>query len=382
MSLITKPSQHQVVQIGTPKEKAILSKSQKEFNRLIRKIEKLSSELHDLREATQHIQLRIQRDYRPLVEQYAQYRADMVRVFDRAYENKDFSKTEKKKLADLILNVAFELIDQYGIDDLKPIYDKYDTNGFDKTNTESDELTADLMKEMMSNMFGIQFDETVDLSDPQKMTAYVQEQLAQRESAEAERQQQATEQRNKKPKSEKQQAREAKKQVDERNITKAVRTLYMDLVKAFHPDREPDEAEKQRKTEVMHRVTDAYEKSDLLALLRLQLEFEHIDQTHLENLAEEQLKYYNKILKQQSEELDNEFFTLQNELAAMTGRPSFAVSSPIALEFSLNSDIAQMKRDIKQIKSDVKAFADPGLLKKWLKTYRIQKPDDLSFFDF
>ncbi|MBD2756407.1 hypothetical protein IC230_26170 [Spirosoma sp. BT704] len=379
---MTKPSQHQVVQIGTPKEKAILSKSQKEFNRLIRKIEKLSSELHDLREATQHIQLRIQRDYRPLVEQYAQYRADMVRVFDRAYENKDFSKTEKKKLADLILNVAFELIDQYGIDDLKPIYDKYDTNGFDKTNTESDELTADLMKEMMSNMFGIQFDETVDLSDPQKMTAYVQEQLAQRESAEAERQQQATEQRNKKPKSEKQQAREAKKQVDERNITKAVRTLYMDLVKAFHPDREPDEAEKQRKTEVMHRVTDAYEKSDLLALLRLQLEFEHIDQTHLENLAEEQLKYYNKILKQQSEELDNEFFTLQNELAAMTGRPSFAVSSPIALEFSLNSDIAQMKRDIKQIKSDVKAFADPGLLKKWLKTYRIQKPDDLSFFDF
>ena len=381
MSLITKPSQHQIVQICTPKEKAILSKSQKEFNRLIQKIEKLSSELQDLREATQHIQVRIQRDYRPLVEQYAQYRADMVRVFDRAYENRDFSKTEKKKLADLILNVAFELIDQYGIDDLKPIYDKYDTNGFDKTNTESDELTADLMKEMMSSMFGIQFDENADVSDPKKMTAYVQEQLAQREAAEAERQQQAAEQRSKKPKSEKQQAREAKKQVEERNITKAVRTLYMDLVKAFHPDREPDEAEKLRKTEVMHRVTDAYEKSDLLALLRLQLEFEHIDQTHLENLAEEQLKYYNKILKQQSEELDNEFVTLQNELAAMTGRPSFAISSPIALEFSLNSDIAQMKRDIKQIKSDVKAFADPDLLKKWLKTYRIQKQDNLPFFD-
>lgn len=131
----------------------------------------------------------------------------------------------------------------------------------------------------------------------------------------------------------------------------------------------------------MHRVTDAYEKSDLLALLRLQLEFERIDQTHLENLAEEQLKYYNKILRQQAQELDDEFFALQNELAALTGKPAFAVNSPIALEFSLNSDIAALKRDIKQIKADVKAFADPRILKQWLKTYRIQKPDDFTFFD-
>ncbi len=379
---MAKSSQHHIVQIGTTKEKVVLSKSQKEFNRLIRKIEKLTNDLLSLREAAQHVQQRIQRDYRPLVEQYSQFRADLVRLFDRAHASKDYSKTEKKKLADLILNMAFELIDTHGITDLKPIYDKYDADGFDKTNAESDELTADLMKEMMGTMFGIEFDEDVDVSDPQKMTAYVQEKMAQREAAEVNRQQQATERKAKKPKSEKQQAREAKKQAEEQNITRAVRSLYMDLVKAFHPDREPDEAEKQRKTEVMQRVTEAYEKGDLLALLRLQLEFEHIDQTHLETLAEEQLSYYNKILKQQAGELDEEFFSLQNELAAMTGRPSFAVSSPIALEFSLNSDIAQMKREIKQIKADVKAFSDPSRLKQWLKTYRIQKPDDLSFFDF
>lgn len=378
---MAKETQYQIVQIGTPKEKAVLSKSQKEFNRLIRKIEKLTGDLHVLQEASRHVQQRVQRDYRPLVEQYARFRADLVRLFDRAHASKDYSKSEKKKLVDLIQQMAFELIDTYGITDLKPIYDQYDADGFDKTNAESDQVTADLMKEMMSSMFGIQFDENADVSDPQKMNAYVQEHLAQREMAAAERQQQAAERRAKKPKSAKQQEREAKKQVEERNITRAVRTLYMDLVKAFHPDREPDEAEKQRKTEIMHRVTEAYEKSDLLALLRLQLELEHIDQTHLENLAEEQLKYYNKILKQQAEELDGDFSQLQNELAAMTGKPAFAVNLPIALEFSLNSDIAQMKRNIKQVKADVKAFADPTHLKQWLKSYRIQKPDDLSFFD-
>ena len=374
--------QQHIVRIGTDKEKTVLSKSQKEFNRLIRKIEMLAIDLHNLRESAQHIQLRVQKEYRPLVEQYSQFRVDMVRVFDRAYESKDYTKAEKKKLVDLIRNVAFELIDEHGIDELKPIYDKYDTQGFDKTNAESDQQTAELMKEMMSSMFGIDFDEDVDVSDPQKMTAYVQEKMAQREAANAKRQQQTAERNAKKPKSEKQQEREAKKEAEARNITKAVRTLYMDLVKAFHPDREPDEAEKLRKTEVMHRVTDAYEKGDLLALLRLQLEFERIDQTHLENLAEEQLKYYNKILRQQAQELDEEVVALQNQLAAMTGKPAFAVNSPIALEFSLNSDIAQLKRDIKQIKADVKAFADPRILKQWLKSYRIQKPDEFSFFDF
>ncbi|GAB4047556.1 hypothetical protein [Spirosoma litoris] len=378
--MATQPQQH-IIQIGTKKQQAILSKSQKEFNRLIKKIETLGQSLHSLREAAQHIQQRVQTDYRPLLEQYSRFRADLVRVFDRAYERKEFTKTEKKKLVDLIQKMAFELIDVHGLDELKPIYDKYDSDGFDQTNAESDQQTADLMKEMMGSMFGIQFEDDVDVSDPQKMTAYVQEQLAQREAAEAERRQQAADRKAKKPKTEKQQEREAKKLAEERNITKAVRTLYLDLVKAFHPDREPDEAEKARKTEIMHRVTEAYEKSDLLALLRLQLEFEHIDQSHLENLAEEQLKYYNKILRQQAQELDDEFFALQNDLSAMTGKPAFAVNSPIALEFSLNSDIAQLKRDIKQIKADLKALAEPAVLKQWLKTYRIQKPDEFSFFD-
>ncbi|MVM40773.1 hypothetical protein GO730_28890 [Spirosoma sp. HMF3257] len=378
--MATQPQQH-IIQIGTKKQQAVLSKPQKEFNRLIRKIETLGQSLHDLREAAQHIQQRVQTDYRPLLEQYSRFRADMVRIFDRAYEQKEYTKTEKKKLVDLIQKIAFELIDTQGMDDLKPIYDKYDPDGFDQTNAESDQQTADLMREMMESMFGIQFEEGVDVSDPQKMTAYVQEQLAQREAAETERRQQTAERKAQKPKTEKQQEREAKKLAEERNITKAVRTLYLDLVKAFHPDREPDDAEKERKTEIMHRVTEAYEKSDLLALLRLQLEFEHIDQSHLESLAEEQLKYYNKILRQQAQELDDAFFTLQNDLAAMTGKPAFAVSSPIALEFSLNSDIAQLKRDIKQIKADVKAFAEPAILKQWLKTYRIPKPDEFSFFD-
>jgi hypothetical protein len=288
----------QVVRIPTPgPDKAPLSKAQKEFNRLTKKIGELETELSGFRTAATNIQQRIQTEYAPLLRDYNEHRANLVRVFDRAHDRPDTTKTERKKLADLIINLAYDLISQHGMDDIKPIFDKYDTDGFDATDAEADEQVSEVMKEMVASMYGIKFDENVDVSTQEKFTAYVEEQLKARRADDQERLQQAEERKARKPKSAKQQEREAKKQVEEHNITKAVRTLYMDLVKAFHPDREPDEAEKARKTGIMQRITEAYEKSDLLALFRLQLEYNRIDQTHLERLAEDQLKYYNKIIR-------------------------------------------------------------------------------------
>ncbi|AKD57507.1 hypothetical protein [Spirosoma radiotolerans] len=335
------PAQYHVVRIGTGTEP--LSKSQKEFNRLTQKIEQLTTELHELRGVSDHIQQRVQTDYHPLIDQYSRLQADLVRLFDRAYASEETTKTERKKLAELIRSMASDLISVHGIDSLKLIYDKYNLPEFS-----NDQELANT---------GEAYSGTND---------DVEEYITQQEAAEAERQRQ----RANKPKSAKQLEREAKKRADEQKTTKAVRTLYMDLVKAFHPDREPDEAEKVRKTEIMHRVIAAYETSDLLALFRLQLEFERIDQAHLEALAEDQLTYYNKILRQQAHELEAECLALRKELAAMTGKSTFAAGSLVGFEFSLNSDIAQLKRDIKQLKQDVKALASLSVLKQWLKGYR------------
>ncbi|GAB3772650.1 J domain-containing protein [Spirosoma horti] len=335
------PAQYQVVRIGTGTEP--LSKSQKEFNRLTQKIEQLTTELHELRGVSEHIQQRVQADYHPLIDQYSRLQADLVRLFDRAYGNEETTKAEKKKLAELIRSMASDLISVHGMDSLRVIYDKYTSPEFSN-------------EQELANK-GEAYTGTND---------DVEEYILQQEAAEAERQRQRANQ----PKSAKQLEREAKKRADEQKTTKAVRTLYMDLVKAFHPDREPDEAEKLRKTEIMHRVIAAYEKSDLLALFRLQLEFERIDQTHLEALAEDQLTYYNKILRQQAQELETDLLTLQKQLTALTGKSTVTAGSLVGFEFSLNSDIAQLKRDIKQSKQDLKALASVSILKQWLKGYR------------
>ncbi len=370
------PQSQQLVRITTPdKTSTPLSKAQKEFNRLTKRIGELEIEIKSFRETVETIQQRINVEYRPLLTDYNRHRADLVRVFDHAYDRPEATKTEKKKLAHLITDLAYELIDMHGMDEMKPIFDKYDEDGFDETTAETDGLVSEVMKDMVSSMYGITFDPDVDVSTQEKFEAYVQEQLQSRQAEHQQQRQQTEEKKVKKPKTAKQQEREAKKQLEERNITKAVRTLYMDLVKAFHPDREPDEAEKKRKTAVMQRITEAYEKSDLLALFRLQLEFNRIDQQHLETLADDQLKYYNKILKQQAVELGDELHEMRHHLSAMLGKP-LMFTTTFGLEYSFNNDLRELKSGIKAVKREVKDLRDPAMLKAWLKAYKIPKAND------
>ncbi|MEZ0486449.1 hypothetical protein [Fibrella aquatica] len=374
-----KPEQH-LVRINS--EKAVpLSKNQKVFNRLSKRIadqEKLISELNI---AIEKGRGRIQTDLLPLHTQFDKLRVDMVKLFDQMNTRHQFTKAERKKLTHLITEMSYELI-QKGYDELVDIHDRYDEGGFEAAMSEAEEQSAISIKLMAELMFGIKFDPELDWSDPEKIRAHIDEQLRERTQAEQQRQQEAAEKQASRPKSEKQQIREAKKQAEEQNITKAVRALYMDLVKAFHPDREPDEAEKVRKTTIMQRVTAAYEKSDLMALFRLQLEFERIDQAHLEKLADTQLQYYNKILKQQVEELDGQLFQIEREMESMTGGSTYGFSSAIGLDYAINADIKSMKGAVKALKADLKTLTDAAYLKAWLKTYRIPRESDFPPVDF
>ncbi len=352
----------------------LLSKAQKEFNRLTKRIAKLEQDVHDFREAATRLRQRVQNEYRPLQGRHNDGRAALVRVFDRALEAYKLTKGERNKIVDLIVNGCYDLLER-GYADLQPIFDKYAPPPESKQEeAEAERQTSEAMKQLFAMRFGIEFDPAVDVSTREKFRAYVDEQMAAREAGFAEQQQQQAERRAQRPKTARQQAAEAKKQAEERNITKAVRTLYMDLVKALHPDLEPDEAEKTRKTVLLQKVTTAYQDNELLTLLRLQLELQRIDQTHLENLAEDQLRYYNKLLREQARELDEALYQEQMDLSGFTGQPFYALSTPAAMEYDFKRQKAQLEAKIKQLAAEVLAFEhDPAALKAWLKTYRVPK---------
>lgn len=367
--------------IQITKEKAEQSKVQKDFNRLIKKIEKLEQEIAEYRAGLDEVNQRLQGTLTPARKEYYVQKAELVKCFDRAYDSGYFKKREQKKLTYLICELAYDVIEYGGMEELIPIYDKYNETSYEEENEQANELAAEQLKGIFS-MFGIEFDDDVDTKNPEVFQEQMAKKLAEKQEKYDSEQRQAEERKDKRPKSKKQQEKEEKKELEARNVTKSVRTIYMDLVKAFHPDREPNEEERERKTQIMQRVTEAYEKNDLLGLLRLQLEFDRIDQNHIENIAESHLKNYNKLLREQAEELSYQLENMVSQVAQMSGKPDYIVSNIHRLRLSLEQDIKEFKSAAKSIKNDVKVFGSQLFLKEFLKSYKIPKAEkDIDFFE-
>ncbi|EQD77909.1 heat shock protein DnaJ domain-containing protein [mine drainage metagenome] len=117
----------------------------------------------------------------------------------------------------------------------------------------------------------------------------------------------------------------------------------------------------------MQRVNEAYEKRNLLQLLKLQLELEHIDQTTVNNISEDRLKHYNKILKEQLAKLEQEIFHVEGGFMAQFGINPFDRVSPGTIMRDLATEIVGIQHTILDLKKDVIAFEDIKKVKVWLK---------------
>ncbi len=342
-----------VLRIGN--SKTDLNKRQKEFNRLTEKIEQLDLLIPELKEAYDQILERIPKELNPLVREYQTYRVEMVHIMDRTYSADLFRKIYQDKLAYLITETSFDLIVNHGFEELRPIFDRYSDVDFDSAlaeyrqrNEKIEEPTA-LIEENALSL--VDFHE---LDEEQKQRL-----------KEEQRFQRAKEQ--------------GKLNIEKQKTTRSVRMVYMDLVKAFHPDRETNEAEKVRKTGIMQQVTTAYQENNLMDLLKLQIELERIDQDHLENLGKDQLTYYNKVLQQQVEDLELEKEQIQQQIAAVTGLLPKHINSLTTAIVKFNTNINEVKAEIKDIKNTLKIWGVPSRLKAFLKTYQI--PTETEFDD-
>jgi hypothetical protein len=312
---------------------------------------------------------------------YNAHRTELAHLLDSAYEDALFKKTDKAKIKHLIVEITSDLIAAYGEEDMKELHDKYSDLAFDAGQQEADMAAGEMMKSMLQGVFGMDLGDDADFSSPDKIEAALQE-IHQRE---AENQRQAEERRAKRKKTAKQLEKEARRQQEEQNVGKSIQEVFRKLAAALHPDREPDLQERERKTAIMQRVNAAYAKKDLLQLLELQLEAEQIDQTHLNNIAEERLKYFNKILKEQLEELRQEIAEIEYPFKLQLHLSPYAPLPPRGLMQYLERDMQNLRHNISNIKRDIRTFQNSAALKAWLKGFKIPKKpgiDDLFFGDF
>ena len=233
-----------------------------------------------------------------------------------------------------------------------------DAASFDKSLSK---VERGLIAELMVELTGGQDAEPDDAERPARHSGSDEARRAPDESAPWQR------------KSAKQRAREASQQAEAQLANQSIREVYRKLASALHPDRETDPVERARKTGLMQRANQAYATNNLLKLLELQLELEHIDQATIDSLGEDRLRHYNKVLAGQVLDLEQEIQRIEDGFRAQFGLAPSAAVAPGTILRTLARQMAEVQRGIDDLKSDLRACRDIKGLKAWLKELRQQR---------
>ena len=348
--------------------------AQKKFNTIMKRINKQKQALEAWKELLPRYRQEYQAMMSPLEQTFTQGQEQIVLALDNAYKNEKLTDNQKDKVCDLIGRICGHLIEVYQCEDLKPLYNFYANTDYDQEEEEAKAEYFSNLKAAMKQDFGVEMEDAE--FTPEGMAGIRErlfEKLEQEQAAEEAR-------RAKRKKSAKQLAKEEREQKESEELGKSIQTIYRQLVTVLHPDREPDEQERVRKTELMQQVTVAYENKDLLKLLELQLALEQIDQAHLSNLAEERLKYFNRILKDQLDELEQEVFHYEQQAAQLVNLGIPMGITPQQVPMLIKQEVASFKRQVDQLQLDVQAMQELRSLKAWLNNYKIPQP--VQYFTF
>jgi hypothetical protein len=150
----------------------------------------------------------------------------------------------------------------------------------------------------------------------------------------------------------------------------AIRTIFRQLASALHPDREPDEQERLRKTALMSEVNAAYEKNDLTTLLRLQMLVTQLNPKNTSGTArmtDDKLIAMSLLLKEQVAALEDDLDQLESRLSRELCVPVRADVDEAALSESLQRIQADQRHSADSLAADLRRIQNDAELKRWLK---------------
>lgn len=340
------------------------SKLQKRFRKLLEKVEALRARVLAWKQQRPDVDREIA-VYQAAFAQQRKLGRDMVCLLDRACVEGTFSKVDRKRLAEVILSMAGEMLDEAPDDELKAIYNRHSRRDFDRESAAMDAAGVATLKAMMESM-GMEFgDQRIDSLEQLKALTD-----AQLDALDAEEEAAAQARRARRKKSAKQLATEAKRADEQRNAHKAVQDVYRSLAKALHPDREQDPVAQKRKAELMTEVNLAYEANDLLRLLELELQLEGVDVTRIEALAEDRVRHYTHVLDEQGKQLEIELEELELPFRMQMGGSPSSKLTPANVIAMIRADGEMVRVRIASLTSDLALFEDHGEIKRWLKSER------------
>ena len=118
----------------------------------------------------------------------------------------------------------------------------------------------------------------------------------------------------------------------------------------------------------MKKVTVAYDQKYLATLLKLEIEWVHRTSDNLQELTDEKLKLYNKVLSEQVEDLNQEIFQLKMNPSYTNICDLLNYSSKFA-HTSLNYQKEDLLSELESIKKNKKVFQKQPVQKQVLVKY-------------
>ncbi|ATZ62724.1 MULTISPECIES: hypothetical protein [Acinetobacter] len=378
-----------------------LSPKQKKFNRLIKKVEQLKVLLSEWEHAQNDIQKRASGEILP---KYAELHQIMFQQLEILWKHKletKWAKTQALRLDDLIESVAsqlmivdtlsekqFELVEKilssYEISEDEFFKADIKEHQLEEMNiVDQEELTAERLDEinkrafieMMASKLGVEsdyFDFEFNLYDHDDFIEKLHEKM------EKDREQEFLKQLNKtdrddyerklKNEKDKQKKLAEKRALAKQKANQSFKNIYLKIASLIHPDREQNEERKIEKTEILQRVNQAYENKDLFALLKYQIEFT-ASVEKFNNLAKEQLEFYNINLEEQAEELQSKIDDIiysfdWNDHIDMHSLGRIKVKD---LYKKFDKDVLIIKKNLERAERALEIFSDRAELKSLLR---------------
>jgi len=293
----------------TKSDSKVLSKNQKLFNKYTEQIESLEKKIEQSYTKNEAILQFFSERMTPLLKKELEIETKIAFIIDELSEKYTFSKKQLYQIGDVICGLLQNMLTQETspADDVIGLFNKWNDTSYE----EIQEQEMSEVSEIFSNMTGMDID-MKGFKTPEDFARFAFELQEKMQKEEEQRKEQREQKRKEKKKTPKQIQAEMAKEIEEKQKLKTLRSIYISLAKILHPDTETDEIAKAQKEELMKKVTTAYNEKDITTLLKLEIEWITLDAKNIESLADEKLKVYNDMLKEQVKELEIKL-QLQNQ---------------------------------------------------------------------
>lgn len=339
-----------------------LTAAARAFNLQLTRVDKLKAQLDELDALGQAHRAERHRWLAPLQAQRRQRMRDLVLALEAQLQGKALSRLQQTTATEALCGLAQTLADE-GEADMVALHDRHSR----QTLAQKKQAAADALRVRLEAALGEPLaDDGQALSAEELLREGMARWRAAQEEAQARRQAKAQARKAR----QKPGARQAEEQAQAADADTQLRTLFRQLASALHPDREPDEAERQRKTALMSEANTAYARKDLVTLMQIQLRAELADPAAVSRLADDRLAALTLLLKQQVAGLERERAARQGQLAAEFDLPHGQVANPNTLKQQLQALVAALESAVAQLENDLEQVAEPAALKRWLNRQR------------